>query len=128
MILTDTSVVIDYAQGEGRETRRPDFTATCGNLRLHRAELLCGARDAAHRGMLLTLLAPFAQVAIPEAIWDAVGDNLAVLRRQGVTVPFPDVVIATLGIETDVEVSAHDRHFTDMQKVLPRLKLFQEPP
>jgi hypothetical protein len=39
-----------------------------------------------------------------------------------------DAVIATLGIENDVEVWARDPHFPMMQQNLPRLKLFQEPP
>jgi predicted nucleic acid-binding protein len=43
-------------------------------------------------------------------------------------VPFPDAVIATLGIESDIEVWARDHHFPTMQKVLTKLRLFQEPP
>ena len=42
--------------------------------------------------------------------------------------PFPDAVIATLGIENDIEVWARDPHFPTMQTILTRLKLFQEPP
>jgi predicted nucleic acid-binding protein len=57
-----------------------------------------------------------------------VGDNLAALRRGGITVPFPDTVIATVGIENDVEVWTRDPHFPAMQSVLPQLKLLQEPP
>jgi len=33
-----------------------------------------------------------------------------------------------LAIELDLELWNHDRHFTHIQTVLPRLKLFQEPP
>lgn len=65
---------------------------------------------------------------MPESCWDLVGENLAALYARGITVPFPDVVIATLGIENDIEVWARDPHFPVMQMVLPRLKLFQEPP
>ena len=39
-----------------------------------------------------------------------------------------DVIIATLGIHLDVEVWARDHHYLDIQKVLPVLKLFKEPP
>jgi predicted nucleic acid-binding protein len=128
VILTDTSIVIDYAKGKdaklaGLIAKHP--VAVCGVVR---AELLCGARDPAHRGKLLTLLATFAQLSVPEAIWDVVGDHLAALRSHGITVPFPDVVIATLAIVNDIELWTRDRHFPAMQKVLPALKLFQEPP
>jgi predicted nucleic acid-binding protein len=128
MILVDTSVIIDYARGKDAKlvARLPKLpVAVCGIVR---AELLCGARDPKHRGDLLTLLATFSQISIADAVWDAVGDSLAALRAKGITVPFPDVAIATLGIEHDLEVWARDPHFPMMQKVLPTLKLFQEPP
>jgi len=128
VILVDTTVVIDYARGKDAKlvSLLPTLSvAVCGVVR---AELLCGARDANHRASLLTLLAPFQQVSIPDSLWDTVGDNMARLRRKGITVPFPDVVVATLGIENDFEVWARDPHFAAMQKHLPGLRLFQEPP
>jgi predicted nucleic acid-binding protein len=84
VILTDTSVVIDYVRGKdaklaGLISRHP--VAVCGVVS---AELVCGARDPAHRTSLLTLLATFAQIPIPEAVCETVGDNLATLRRNGI--------------------------------------------
>jgi predicted nucleic acid-binding protein len=128
MILVDTSVIIDYARGKDAKliALLPTLPViVCGIVR---AELLCGARDPKHRGALLTLLAAYNHLAIPDSIWDTVGDNLAALRSQGITVPFPDAVIATLGIDHNLDVWARDPHFPMMQKVLPTLKLFQEPP
>lgn len=128
MILVDTSLVIDYSRGKDAKLRLliPSLpVAVCG---VTQAELLHGSRDAAHRQTLLADLAAFQFVSIPDGLWVTVGDNLATLRRKGVTVPFADAVIATVGIENDIEVWARDPHFPIMQKVLPRLKLFQEPP
>jgi predicted nucleic acid-binding protein len=127
MILVDTSVVIDYARGRDAKLsallrRLP--VAVCGIVR---AELLCGARDSRHQSALVTLLSAFNQLAMPDASWDAVGQNLATLRLQGVTVPFPDCVIATLAIENDLEVWARDPHYAIMQRILTPLRLFQEP-
>jgi len=93
-----------------------------------RTELLCGARDPKHRADLLTLLATCNQLAIPDSIWDTMGDNLAALRSKGVTVPLPDAVIATLGIENNMEVWSRNPHFPAMQKILPALRLYPEPP
>ena len=67
-------------------------------------------------------------MSLSDSLWDTVGDNLATLRSKGITVPMADAVIATLGIENDIEVWARDPHFPLMQTALPRLKLFQEPP
>jgi len=128
MILVDTSVVIDFARGKDAKliAHLPTLSvAICG---ITRAELLCGARDPKHRADLLTLLATFNQLAIPDSIWDMVGDNLAALRLKGTTVAIPDAAIATLGIASGMEVWARDIHFPAMERILPGLKLYQEPP
>jgi predicted nucleic acid-binding protein len=128
MILVDTSVVIDWSRGRDAKLRllMPTLpVAVCG---VTQAELLHGSRDPAHRQKLLADFAAFQFVAMPDALWVAVGDNLAALRSNALTVPLADAVIATLGIENDIEVWSRDPHFPAMQKVLPRLKLFQEPP
>ncbi len=93
-----------------------------------RAGILCGALNVGHRRSLANALNALAQLPLTEQIWGKVGDNLAALRARGITVPFPDAVIATLGIENDIEVWARDPYFPTMQKTLPGLKLFQEPP
>ena len=128
MILVDTSVVIDYTRGRDAKlvALLPTLSvAICGVVR---AELMGGARDARHRASLASMLSTFQDIPTPESIWDKVGDNLATLRATGITVPLPDAIIASLGIENDVEVWSRDPHFPLMQKALPRLRLFQEPP
>jgi predicted nucleic acid-binding protein len=128
MILVDTTVVIDYARGRDLKLQALLLAlpvAVCG---VTRAEVLHGSRDPVHRRKLLAALAAFQLLSIADQLWDTIGDNLALLRSRGVTVPLADAVIATLGIENDIEVWARDPHFPTMQKHLPRLKLFQEPP
>jgi predicted nucleic acid-binding protein len=128
MMLVDTSVAIDYANGRDAKLSAllPTLAvAVCG---VTRAELLCGGRDPADRQDLLNILAGFHQLPIPETLWNAVGDNLAALRAVGIAVPFADVVIATVAIANDIELWTRDKHFALMQAALPALKLFQEPP
>ena len=128
MILADSTVIIDFLRGKDAKLRgliTSNPIAICG---LVRAEILCGARDAKHRASLLSQLASFHQLVFPDPLWDTVGDNLAALRRDGFTFPFPDVAIATLGMHDGIEVWARDRHFSDIRAILPALKLFQEPP
>jgi predicted nucleic acid-binding protein len=128
MIIVDSTVLIDYLRTVDPNllaTMQKHGAAICG---VTRAEVLTGARGPKHRRDLIQILDGFQQVSFPASLWDQVGDNLALLRGAGVTVPFVDAVIATLGITLDVEIWARDRHFKDMQKVLPGLKLFPEPP
>jgi predicted nucleic acid-binding protein len=128
MILTDSSVVIDYLRtGDPKyqAVSQAHGAAVCG---VTRAEILHGARNPKDRQRLLTVLNAFGQVPIPDSLWDDLGDHLAALRAAGVTVPFQDVVIATVAITSDIELWTHDNQFAMIQQVLPRLRLFQEPP
>ena len=97
--------------------------AICG---ISRAEVLYGARDANHRVKLLAALDLFQSLPLPETIWDQVGDNLAMLRASGVTVPLADAIIATVAMTNDVELWARDQHFPLIGQVMPALKLFKE--
>ena len=127
MILLDSSVVIDYSRGKdaklvslfGRLS-----LAVCG---IARAEVLAGARSTKDRSKLIGLLDGLAQVPIPDALWDTVGDNLLTLRAGG-AVPFPGVALVTVAISNDHELWTRDAHFPRIQQILPTLKLFQEPP
>lgn len=128
MILVDANVIIGFL-------KKPDpkvlglfqtyQAAVCG---ITRAEILHGARNAADRQRLLNQLNVFAQITVPHSIWDVVGDALAALRIGGITVPFPDVVLACIATHYSVELWTRDQHFTMIQTVLPQLLLFQEPP
>jgi predicted nucleic acid-binding protein len=128
MILVDTTVIVDWLRGRDARLNALFPTLPVAICGVTVAEILHGARDPAHRTRLLTWLGTLPLVPIPEALWTAVGDHLAMLRSRGITVPFPDAVIATLALANDIEVWARDRHFLDIQKAIPSLKLFQEPP
>ncbi len=129
MILVDTGVLIDYSRNPSDPKLGGLFRtlplAVCGTVR---AEFLHGSRNPRDRVRLLLLLDSFSQLTTPESLWDAIGDNLNVLRTGGVTIPFPDAVIATVAIANDIELWTRDAHFTLVQRVLPTLKLFVEPP
>ncbi len=128
MTLADACIVIDYQRGkDARLVALADSLplAVCGSTR---SEVLAGARSDADRADTAALLDTFHQQPTPEAVWDKVGDHLARLRAAGLKVPFPDVVLAGLGIHLNVEVWSRDGHFPLMQAVLPGLRLFQELP
>jgi predicted nucleic acid-binding protein len=128
VILLDSSVIFDHTRGKDARLSLWFSTypvAICGIIR---SEVLHGARNQGDRAKLLALLNLFIHMPIPDSIWDSVGDNLATLRLGGVTVPFPDSILATLAIVNDIELWTRDNHFGLIQKCLPSLKLFQEPP
>src|SRR5436190_8673609 len=110
MILVDASVLIYFLRTKDAKIDswlRSLPVAICG---VTRAEILAGARNPTDRQKLMTFLQPFRHLTILEAAWDQVGDNLAALYAKGISVPFPDAVLATLGIENAIEVWARDPH------------------
>jgi predicted nucleic acid-binding protein len=128
MILLDTSVLIDALRTADPRLQQLFVThgaALCG---VTKAEALYGARDAGDYRKLEAALAQFPNVDFPESLWTQVGNYLFLLRTNGLTVPFPDVLISTLAIATDLEVWTRHQHYTQIQRVLSALKLFQEPP
>jgi predicted nucleic acid-binding protein len=128
MILVDTSVIIFCMRtGDAKVDKllRTSPVAVCG---ITHAELLHGVRTPAERKKLFTFLAGIAHVMIPDTIWETVGDNLCILRSKGVTIPFPDAVIATVAILNDIELWTRDTHFGLVKSAIPKLKLFIEPP
>jgi predicted nucleic acid-binding protein len=128
MILADTTLVVDYLRGPTPlmiQTIKNHGAAICGATL---AEIYAGAHSPHDFSKYDAALSIFARIAIPKKIWPSLGRNLAQLGGKGISVPFPDALIATVAIEDDLELWQHDRHFLDIQKVIPALKPFQEPP
>jgi predicted nucleic acid-binding protein len=128
MILIDTSVLIDYLRSKDPALWTKIQThdsAICGIVRV---EILAGARNPGDRARLLLMFDSLQQATTSELIWNSVGDHAAQLRSQGVNVPLADIVIATLAIDHNVELWTRDGHFANVQRVLPALRLFHEPP
>ena len=53
------------------------------------------------------------------------GSNLYKLRKNGLTVPFSDAIIATIAIKNRIPVWTGDKHFALMQNILDDLKLYK---
>ena len=128
MILADTSVVIAYER-----SRTPRLTqiiqgqsaAVCG---ITVAEVFTGVRTMADEARSVAALGEFQRLTIPDSLWETVGRNQARLLAKGVTVQLTDTAIATVAIANDVDLWAYDTHFVLIKGVLPRLRLFHEPP
>jgi predicted nucleic acid-binding protein len=85
VILVDSCAIFDHTRGTDPRLGGFFKTLPIGVCGVVRAEVLHGARNPANRVALLALLDLFAQVSTPDDCWDAVGDNLAVLRSHGLT-------------------------------------------
>lgn len=126
MMLADTNIIIDYIKksDSSLDIIFEDYTiALCGIVV---AELLHGVKSMAERDILLDALRDFESIPLEELIWQKVGNNLNALRKKGITVPFQDVVIATLCIHNNLQLLTKDRHFEQVRTVLTELKIFKK--
>ncbi|MBI2172571.1 MAG: PIN domain-containing protein [Chloroflexi bacterium] len=124
--LIDTSVWLDVLPpGRGSDSLRrrvdallaADVVATIGMVRL---ELLGGTRSQKEWLRLGQLLSALHQLEIPEAQWDEAARLGFQLRRQGVVVPFTDLLITSVAILNGAVLVHRDRHFDLMA---PHLRL-----
>lgn len=125
MILVDTSVLVDYLRGNNTvidSLFETEELATCGIIL---AELLHGTRTEKEKSDVAEAMAEFHWVRIDESTWKDVGDNLNLLRKGGLTIPFQDAVIATICISEQITLLTNDGHFEEIAALLPKLTLYR---
>lgn len=128
MVIVDSSVWIEAARKQGSlackvalEALLEEYEATlCSPVKL---EVLGGARVEDRRGLAAGFaVIPYLQA--DETIWELAVKNAWRLRDAGLTVPWNDVLIASLSIHHICRVYALDKHFEQMQSVIG-VRLYQ---
>lgn len=127
MILLDAGILIRYLRKPTPAGRRVLDSEPFAVVGVTRTELLCGASTPAQVRDVKIFLAGFASADTPEVVWTELGAHSAALRMAGITVPFPDAILAAVAMHHDVPVWASDAHFPMMRAVLPALKLYVPP-
>ena len=124
-ILVDTSAWIDYFNkpnskiGKAVEKIIKQEKAFITGLIL--TELLQGARAQEEYDVLLDSMLALPLLETELNTWIETGRLAFTLRRQGITVPTTDLIIATLALRDNCAILTLDHHF---QKI-PGIKLFQ---
>jgi len=85
-----------------------DRVAITGMIRL---ELLGGARSEQEWERLDRLLEALHWLSVEENHWQRAARMGFQLRRQGITVPFTDLLIASVALESGAVLLHRDRHF-----------------
>lgn len=130
--LLDTSVWVRYLRPKGskllkeevREALRERMVSTCWPVK---AELLVGSPDDVSFERLRTMLEATWQLPVTDANWFAASQVGYRLRRQGLTVPLPDLLIAEVARARDQVVWHIDGHFEHIARILPlKVRRLQE--
>jgi predicted nucleic acid-binding protein len=84
-------------------------------------ELTQGIKSAKERSTVMEALKSLDYIEMTEALWIKAGELSSTLRKAGKTIPFSDVLIATLALENNLSVITIDKHFVDVKglDVLP---------
>lgn len=124
-ILVDTSAWIDYFNkpnskiGKAVEKIIKQEKAFIAGIIL--TELLQGARAQEEYDVLLDSMLALPVLETELDTWIETGELAFTLRRQGITIPTTDLIIATLALRDNCAILTLDHHF---QKI-PGIKLFQ---
>ena len=122
MVLVDSSVWIEAARRDGSmevkcglEGLLEEFKAAlCGVVWL---EVLGGARSG-ERERMNAYFSVLPRLPSPENAWDRAVEQAAKLGDHGLSIPWSDVLVATVALMHDVRVYARDRHFDRMAPIL----------
>ena len=122
MVLIDTSAWIEFFRRDGNPVVKlamkalvEELEATlCGPVEM---EFLGGAR-AHERARIQSRFDILPYLSNDQKIWRQAATNYAALRAEGVTVPWNDVIIASLAIREGCRTYAVDQHFEWMGKHL----------
>lgn len=124
-VLIDTSIWVEYFRGKDHElvSAVKDLIGTgratlCGIVI---AELLAGVRSKKSQDMLKETLDALDYAEISRGTWIRVAEMTSSLRRQGLSIPLTDVVVAVLAVEHGSQLFTRDSHF----ERVPGLRRFE---
>ena len=125
LYLLDTSVWLDVLPPGGTNSdlrTRVDALLTTDRIattEMVKLELLGGVRSEREWDRLNDYLAALHQLPLEQETWREAAQMGFQLRRQGVTVPFTDLIIGAVAVRSDAVLLHRDHHFDLMAQHLP---------
>jgi len=128
MVIIDTSAWVEFFRRDGETLIKLTVKglldafegALCGPVEM---EFLGGARPNEMKAIQRWFdIMPY--LKNDQKIWRKAAENYSKVRASGHTVPWNDILIATIAKENEAVVYAHDKHFTIMAKIL-KFRLYQ---
>ena len=122
-VLVDTNVWIAYFRGERAPAQVQPATEVLHGLIGEDRVMLCGVVEMElysglrenERDTLEAQLSALEFLETSRETFRQAGTVLSHLRRQGVTIPSPDALIATLCLQHDLTLLENDKHFEQVE-------------
>lgn len=123
-VVVDTSVWVRFFNApHSEEKARVDKLLTDNRVVMVGAilsELLQGSRSRKDYNQIKDKMTAFPYVETSKNTWVQIGETSFRLRKQGITIPLTDILIATLAKENNCEIYTVDPHF----ERIPEVKLY----
>ena len=117
MILLDTNVVIDLLNNEDDsrwDLLNQEDCVICGIVI---SELYSGIRSKKEEKAVELFVNSLDCLSVEEGDWQKIGQLISNFKKNGLSVPFQDAVLAYLSIKHGCKILSLDKHFP-MMKVL----------
>ena len=123
-VFLDTSVWIHYFRPQGDEVIKTEIKSvllaeqvfTCWVVK---AELLAGAKDEEAFAYLSSILEALEEISLTPEVWLETARLGYNLRRRGLTIPLPDLLIAQAAAGEKLQLWHADEHFEYIKEIIP---------
>lgn len=124
MILVDSNVFIEFWKNPLDNQKKVflyNEIAICGVIK---SELLRGTRSEKQFIEVFNALDCFNYLFFEESDWSELAKLFVDLRKNGISIPFQDGMIAYLAIKNNCKLWTNDKHFKLIQIVKPELQIY----
>lgn len=124
MILVDSNVFIEFWKNPLDNQKKVflyNEIAICGVIK---SELLRGTSSEKQFREVFNALDCFNYLFFEESDWSELAKLFVDLRKNGISIPFQDGMIAYLAIKNNCKLWTNDKHFKLIQIVKPELQMY----
>ena len=118
MILLDTNVVIDFRW----DLLNQEDCVVCGIVI---SELYSGIRSKKEEKAVELFVNSLDCLSVEEGDWQKIGQLISNFKKNGLSVPFQDAVLAYLSIKYGCKILTSDKHFPMMKVLDDRIGLWE---
>ena len=125
MILLDTNVIIDLLNKEDDsrwDLLNQEDCVICGIVI---SELYSGNKSKKEEKAVELFVNSLDCLSVEESDWQKIGQLIFHFKKNGLSVPFQDAVLAYLSIKYDCKILTSDKHFPMMKALDERIGLWE---
>ena len=124
MILLDTNVIIDLLNNEDDSRWNLLNQEDCVLCGIVISELYSGIKSKKEEKAVELFVNSLDCLSVEESDWQKIGQLIFHFKKNGLSVPFQDAVLAYLSIKYECKILTLDKHFPMMKVLDDRIELW----